>query len=468
VRRVAVIGGGLAGLSAALRLHDQHPEIQITVYERSHRIGGKLATGELGGHLIETGAEAFLAREADDPSGAPSAAVRLVHRVGLGESLIHPATTSAALLLDGAFRPMPAGTVMGVPTDLAALRAALAISSDPTAPGGSGPPESDRDLGRPVLGADEDVAVGRLVRDRLGDAVVDRLVDPLLGGVYAGRADGLSLATTMPGLAAACRVEHTLQGAARHALSRRSPVPGPVFATVDGGLSRLVDAMAAAMPAVRIERGAPIRELAPAGRGWRLTRGSTRDPELIDVDAVVVAVPSAPATRLLAPIVPAPPATPYASLALVTFVLPKGALDGGGLDGRSGALIPAIEGRLVKAVTVFTTKWGRDDGADLLLRASVGRYGGEADIQLDDAGLTAAVQRDLEGLLNFAPTSSAVTRWGGALPQYEPGHLSRVGRLRGELPGTIALAGAAFDGVGLPACVRSGENAADRLIGALA
>jgi oxygen-dependent protoporphyrinogen oxidase len=163
-------------------------------------------------------------------------------------------------------------------------------------------------------------------------------------------------------------------------------------------------------------------------------------------------------------------ATPYASLALVTFVLPKGALDGSGLAGCSGALIPAVEGRLVKAVTVFTTKWGRDDGADLVLRASVGRHGGEADLQLDNMGLTMAVKDSLEGFLGLTLTvrRSGVTRWGGALPQYEPGHLARVGRLRGGLPDTIALAGAAFDGVGIPACVRSGQNAADRLIGALA
>jgi protoporphyrinogen/coproporphyrinogen III oxidase len=160
-----------------------------------------------------------------------------------------------------------------------------------------------------------------------------------------------------------------------------------------------------------------------------------------------------------------PESLPYASLALVTFVLPRHALDGTGLDARSGALIPAIEGRIVKAITVFTTKWGRD--GDLVLRASVGRFGEEAVLQRAD--LADAVQHDLEKMLDttLAPTASLVTRWGGALPQYPPGHLATVAALRGTLPETIALAGAAWDGVGIPACVRSGELAADRLIGAL-
>jgi len=240
--RIVVIGGGIAGLSAALRLHDElGSAAQITVIDGAATPGGKLRTGEIGGRAVETGAETFLARAADDPSGAPSAAVRLARRVGLGNALISPETLSAGILWDGMLRPMPAGTLMGVPADLDRVDWA------PTA-------AADHDLGEPVLPAGEDAAVGALVRARMGDAIVDRLVDPLLGGVYAGRADDLSVAVTMPGLAAALRVEHTLQDAVRHALLQRVPTSGSPFASVEGGLSRLVEAVVAAAGGDRPDR----------------------------------------------------------------------------------------------------------------------------------------------------------------------------------------------------------------------
>lgn len=462
--RVAIIGGGIAGLAAALRLADTAGDVELTLVERGDRLGGKLRTGQIAGRTVETCAETFLAREADDPSGAPSAAVRLAHRVGLGGALTHPATTAAAVLAGDGLRPIPGGTLMGVPARVSDLDG-LAGPADPAA---------DADLGRPVLGAGEDVSVGALVRSRIGDAVTDRLVDPLLGGVYAGRADDLSLAVTMPGLAQACREEHTLRGAVRLALSRRSPAPGPVFATVEGGLSRLVEAVAAAVPGLRVLRGRPATSLARPGDGWRITLGPTPDPRTLDADAVVLAVPSHPAARLLAGVSPeaaaAVGALDYASIGLVSMLLPPGALGGTGLDGRSGALVPAVAGHLVKAVTVFSTKWSPQPDGAVLLRVSIGRYGEEHALAPDDGSLATLALDDLSAVVGRhlpAPLAYTVHRWGGALPQYRPGHLDRVGSARAALPPTLALAGAAFDGVGIPACVRSGERAADRIAAAL-
>jgi oxygen-dependent protoporphyrinogen oxidase len=457
--RIVVIGGGIAGLSAALRLHDElGSAAQITVIDGAATPGGKLRTGEIGGRAVETGAETFLARAADDPSGAPSAAVRLARRVGLGNALISPETLSAGILWDGMLRPMPAGTLMGVPADLDRVDWA------PTA-------AADHDLGEPVLPAGEDAAVGALVRARMGDAIVDRLVDPLLGGVYAGRADDLSVAVTMPGLAAALRVEHTLQDAVRHALLQRVPTSGSPFASVEGGLSRLVEAVVAAMPAVIVRTGQPVREMARSGLGWRLTVGSTRDPEPVDADAIVLAVPSHPAARLLGPGLPAVAdlvgSLDYASIGLVTIVLPDGTLDRTALAGKSGALIPAIEGHVIKAVTVFSSKWRPQPDGAVLLRASVGRYGDPSALAFDDETLAAVVYDDLAKILG-GPLPRAldtrVNRWGGALPQYAPGHSARVARARASLPPTLTMAGAAYDGVGIPACIDSGERAAATLI----
>jgi oxygen-dependent protoporphyrinogen oxidase len=462
--RVAVVGGGIAGLAAALELHDRLGErAEITVIEGADRLGGKLRTGRIGDRTVETGAETFLAREADDPSGAPSAAVRLAQRLGLGDALRHPVTAAAGILVDGELRAMPGGTLMGVPVDVSTFDGPFGPADRP-----------DADLGHPVLGPGEDITVGALVRARVGDAVVDRLVDPLLGGVYAGRADELSLAVTMPGLADACRRENTLQSAVRATLSRRATTPGPAFATLEGGLSRLIDAMASAMPSVTMRLGLPARSVTPSGDGWQVMIGSTRDPLTIDVDAVVLAVPSRPASRLLAPVsVTAADLIgqlDYASIGLVTFVLSAGALDHTALAGRSGALIPAIEGHLIKAVTVFSTKWGPQSDGAVLLRVSIGRSGDEQALQRSDDELVALCHEDLAKIVGgplAAPLHASVTRWGGALPQYAPGHADRVASARAALPATIALAGAVCDGVGIPVCVRSGQVAAQRVIEAL-
>jgi oxygen-dependent protoporphyrinogen oxidase len=465
-RHVAIVGGGIAGLAAALALHDAlGDEITLTVLEGGDRLGGKVRTGHIGGRRVETGAETFLAREPDDPAGVPSAAVTLAHRVGLGDALIHPQTTDAAMFAAGELHPMPGGTLMGVPAD---------VSSWPGIGGAARAADADHDRGGPVLAAGADVAVGALVRHRLGDAIVDDLVDPVLGGVYAGRADDLSLAVTMPGLAGACCTEHTLQAAVRATLSRRATTPGPAFATVAGGLSRLIAAIDFAMPAASVLLGRTVRDVVPTGSGWRLVYGSTRDTKALDVDAVVLAVPSHPAARLLTSFAADAAANvgalDYASIGLVTMVLPAGALDGTSLDGRSGALIPAVAGHAVKAVTVFSTKWaGQPDGA-VLLRASLGRYGDERVLQVADDALIEVAHADLAKILGVplaAPLQATVARWGGGLPQYTPGHLDRVAAARAALPPTLVLAGAAYDGVGIPACIRSAQRAANQLIGAL-
>jgi oxygen-dependent protoporphyrinogen oxidase len=440
---VVVVGGGLSGLAAAHAVRSAAPAgTRVTVVEQSGRLGGKLRTGDLG----EEGAETFLVR-------APEV-VALAHEVGL--EVRHPVTASASLLVDGALRPLPGGTLLGVPTDADAVEAAGVLPAGALArlraEPGSAPAE-------PLL-ADGDIAVGALVRRRLGDAVVERLVDPLLGGVYAGSADALSLEVTVPTLAAAAREHGSLVRAALAA--RPAPSAGPVFGTVPGGLSRLVEAVAAASGA-EFRLGLPVRELRPTASGWRLVLGSAREPEVLEADAVVLAVPAAPAARLLGDVSATAAAEvgvlEYASVGLVTLALRETELPAG-----SGLLVPAAEGLTVKAVTFLSQKWG---GPGHLVRASVGRYGEEAVLQRSDAELVDAVRADLGRILGrpVDPVETRVTRWGGALPQYAPGHRDRVRRARAalDLHATLALAGAAYDGVGLPACVRSGTAAGTRV-----
>ncbi len=311
-----------------------------------------------------------------------------------------------------------------------------------------------------------DIAVGELVRSRYGADVVDRLVDPMLGGVYAGRADQLSLRATMPQLARTAETEHTLRGAVRAAQALSKRVPGrPIFAAVGGGMSRLIGAAATAARA-RISLGLPVREIVRSGSRWHLVLGPAPEPQTDDVDAVILAVPAKPAARLLIDVAPAAAAAigglEYASVALVGIALPPGTP----LPELSGFLVPPGEGTLVKAATFFTRKWPHLGGpeAPVIVRASLGRAGEEERLHLSDQALLEIAHKELGELAGgeLPPAvASWIQRWGGGLPQYAPGHTDRVRAAREALPPGLAVAGAALDGVGIPVCVASGEAAAD-------
>ncbi len=450
---MVVVGGGIAGLAAAQRLRELSPDAEIVVLEQSYRLGGKICTEPFMGEPAETGAETFLVRD----QGRDSSALELARRVGLGDDVVHPAPIPAALALDDALRPIPAGTLMGVPADPASVRDLVHIK------------DGDTDDGRPLLAPGEDVAVGALVRSRFGDHVVELLVDPLLGGVYAGRADELSLAATIPALHRAASEQTTLAAAVRQAMAASPRPPGaPVFASVHGGLSRFVAAVASSA-AARVRLNQTVRGLTRTAGSWWLTVGPTIDSESVDADAVVLAIPAAPAARLLHGVDESAATNvarlEYASVALVTLALPPGTV----LPELSGFLVPAGQGFAMKAATFFSAKWpGR--GGSVLIRASLGRRGEESTLQHTDDGLVAVVRSELPRLIGQAvpePVAARVNRWGGGLPQYGVGHPDRVAAARASLPATVALAGAAYDGVGIAACVRSGQAAAAAVAAAL-
>jgi oxygen-dependent protoporphyrinogen oxidase len=334
---------------------------------------------------------------------------------------------------------------------------------------------------------------------------VDRLVDPLLGGVYAGRSAELSFDATLPALSAASRRYRSLAEAARSLLPPAETAPGdraaaaPVFTTLAGGLGTLPAYLAKASSAA-MRTSSMTRELARADKGWRLTVGSAAAPEQVDADAVILAVPARPAGRLLAGVPGASAAVAalgeigYASMAIVTLAYPRSAFPaggrpggghggqpGGGLGGLgwSGYLVPAVDGRAVKAVTFSTVKWPHlaaagAPGAEPLeiVRCSVGRIGEEALLQRADedlATLAAAELAEATGVAG-APAATRVTRWGGGLPQYTVGHLDRVARIRAAVaaqPG-LAVCGAAYDGVGVPACIATARMAVSQIMAFLA
>ncbi|WP_369130037.1 protoporphyrinogen oxidase [Modestobacter roseus] len=445
--RLVVVGGGLTGLAAAWEWRRTHPDDEIVVLEADGRLGGKLDRVELAGQWYDTGPEAMLARVPE--------AVELVQELGLGDQLVAPQTTQASIVLPEGRFALPAGTVQGVPTSAEGLDGVLT-------PAGVARVAAEADL--PPLQLDGDVSVGRLLRERLGDEVVDRLVEPLLGGVYAGRPDELSLDATMPALAAHLRRSTSvLEGAtaARDAGARsRGDVDGPVFVTVEPGIGSLPAALVEASGA-QVRLGTRAARLARTAAGFTVTLASGEE---LTADAVVLATPAGPTAALLADV--APDAVeplrgiPYASMAVVAMAFPAQDVPAG-----SGLLVPPVTGRLVKGVTVSSAKWPHLSGGGVLrVRSSVGRSGDDADLRRTDAELTAAVVADVAELLDLArpePVDTHLVRWTDGLPQYLVGHTARVAAVRSAVaavPG-LAVAGAAYEGVGVPACIRDARRA---------
>jgi protoporphyrinogen/coproporphyrinogen III oxidase len=458
---VAVVGAGIAGLAAAWHLVRSGTALRVVVLESAPRVGGKLALGQVAGVVVDVGAESLLARRPE--------ALALAAEVGLDAALEPPRPVGAGLWSGGRRHALPAGTLMGVPSSGAGLEPLLgghAVEQVEREPAGAWPPLSD-----------DDVDVASFVASRVGPTVVDRLVEPLLGGVYAGHANGLSLRATVPALWPAAVSGTSAVAAAAAAVAAGSATRAPVFSGIRGGVGRLPLAVADALRGrgVELRTSTTVRSVERRAGGWRLVTGPTTDEQALDVDAVVLAVPGAPAARLLAAHSPDAAAAlrdvPYASVALVTLAFAREHV--AGLQG-SGLLVPPVDGRYVKATTFSSSKWGWLD-ADAereglaVVRASVGRFGGERDLQLDDEEIVRRALADLRAIPGVrlpAPVAALVTRWGGGLPQYEVGHLARVHRVRRgvEALPALAVAGAAYDGVGVPACVASGRDAADRLL----
>lgn len=467
--RVVIVGGGVAGLAAAWFLRDRADA--VTVLEGSSWLGGKLAISEVAGLAVDSGAEALLARRPE--------AVDLIRELGLADQLVYPGTTTARIWTRGEFRSLPRRQFMGVPGDFDELERTRIVSA-------AGVARAREDATRPATGRDGDVSVAEFVGARFGDEVVDRLVEPLLGGVYAGRPDQLSCEAALPALAQASLKHRSLAGAVNELLGPasspdRGATPAPVFATLAAGLGTLPPALARASGA-QVRTKATVRELASTARGWRLTVGPAISPEYVDADAVILALPARPASRLLGQVDGAASvaadlaAIEHASMAIVTLAYPVTAFSQP-LTG-SGYLVPAIDGRLVKAATFSTVKWPHLTTGSLttgrvhVVRCSVGRIGEEAVLQRDDADLVKLAAADFAAATGVAgaPVDARVTRWGGGLPQYTVGHLGRVARIRAGVAalGGLAVCGAAYDGIGVPACIGSARIAADQAVAYLA
>lgn len=447
--RVVVVGAGIGGLTAGWVLRNgpaadpTRRDVEVVVLEAHDDVGGKLATGVLAGQAFDMGAEAYLARRPE--------AERLARRVGLGDDLREPAQQGVWLWQREGLRRYPQRTVFGIPTDTAALATSGTVSPRTVA-------RAVAEATTPREPLHDDHCVAAALAPRFGRELVETLVEPLLGGVYAGSVDRLSMRSANPILAAAAASSRSYIGFMRDHRRRTAAVTGPVFRTVAGGMQRLAAALAGdlhvrtSVAAVAVERD---------GDGWVVH--TTDGPE--PCDHVVLAIPAHPAAELLASVAPvsatALRAVPYASAAVVAAAWPDATMPAG-----SGFLVPRGEGRLVKAATWSTSKWAHL-GADGLtrIRFSVGRVDDRRGLDLDDRILTELVLGEAREALGLDgdPADVTVQRWPDGLPQYDVGHVTRVASIRQGLPPGIHVTGALYDGVGVAPIVGHAEALATRI-----
>ncbi|MDT5092028.1 MAG: protoporphyrinogen/coproporphyrinogen oxidase [Mycobacterium sp.] len=442
-----VVGGGISGLTAAYRLRAAvGDDARITLFDPAETLGGTLRTVQIAGHPMDLGAEAFVARRPEVPA--------LLAELGLAGA--QRGTTGARPLIyaHGVLRPMPEGTVYGIPTSASSLSGLVdestvaRVAAEPSQPLRWQP--------------GEDRAVADLVGDRFGDQVVARSVDPLLAGVYAGSAATIGLRSAVPGLVAALDGgAASLTAAARAALP--PPSAGSVFGAIDGGYRTLVDELTHRARADRVQTA--VVRLERDGDGWLLTDAAGVDHR---ADAVVLAVPAGAVGQLVTDVAADAAAAarriPVASSVVVALAVPKGTP----LPQQSGVLVASGEPLHAKAITLSSRKWGQPENVELL-RLSFGRFGDDVAVASGDDQLVCWAVEDIANVfgLTVDPIESHVARWIDAMPQYGPGHGALVARIRDSIPPTLALAGNYLDGIGVPACVASGAAAADRLVTAV-
>lgn len=454
--RVVVVGGGLAGLATAHHLLTARPDLDLLLVEGADRVGGKTRREHVGGVALDVGAESVLASSA--------VARDLFTDLDLSERVVHPEPVPATIWSRGARHRVPARTYLGIPGPDSDLSGLL----------------DDGEVARAARPApfaiDGDVSVGQAVGSVYGRAVVDRVVEPLLGGVYAGRVDDLSLRATMPALWGAATGGATLPEAVAAVLPPpTNRPPAPRVMGLRGGIGLLAERLAERITAAggRIRTGTLARELHRTPTGWQVVTGPTTDPVVHAADSVLLATPAAPTGRLLrehAPVAAdALGRVEHASMVVVTIALPRAATPG--LSG-SGFLAPAVDGHTIKASTFSTTKWawvGEAAGDLAVLRASIGRAGEARALQRPDADLVAVALAEVSQALGGqlpTPVETHVQRWGGGLPQYGVGHVERVAAVReavAGLPG-LHLTGAAYDGVGIAAVLAGARETAEKIL----
>ncbi len=464
--RVVVVGGGIAGLAAAHRLVELAREaarpLDLVLLEAEGRLGGTIRTERAEGYLLEGGPDSFISEK--------PWALALAGRLGLGPRLCRTDDRfrRTYVVRGGRLEPLPEGFLLLAPTRVGPVLRSRVFSW-------RGKLRLGLDLVLPRGRAAGDESLGSFVRRRLGQEALERAVQPLVGGIYTADPDRLSLAATMPRFLALEREHRSLILGLRRAsppgAAGASGARWSLFVTLAEGMEELVGALARRLPAGAVRVRTPARAVTPSADGWRV---QLPDGTHLPADGVVLA---GPAPRMAPLVRGAEPALArlldgiaYASSATVALAYPRAAVRHP-LDGF-GFVVPRVEGRATLACTFSSVKYpGRAPAGSVLLRVFVGGALQADLLEREDQALARLAHDDVARLLGIEadPVLSRVWRHPRAMPQYEVGHLDRVAAIEARLevlPG-LALAGAAYRGVGIADCVRSGEAAAERITSSL-
>jgi protoporphyrinogen/coproporphyrinogen III oxidase len=466
-KRVAVVGGGIAGLAAAHRLtelaREKNLACEIFLFEARERLGGSIATESVDGFLVEAGPDSLISAK---PWG-----VKLCERLGLGARLIstNPSRQNVLVVRGGRLEPLPEGFLLMAPTRLWPLMATSLFSLS-----GKMRMAAEYFIAR---GGEEDESLASFVTRRFGREALERVVQPLIGGIYAADPEKLSLAATMPRFLEMERASGSvMKGMLREQRGRsaksESGARWSLFLSLAGGMQELVDALVNRLPQGSPRTGRTVVNLSrnAANRQWTI---ATND-DALGVDGVILATPAWVSSALLKSVAPDVSAAlgriPYSSTATVSLAyrsenIPRDLLG-------FGLIAPAVEKRNILACTFSSVKYaGRAPEGCVLLRAFVGGALQPELFEQTDAAMEASVRRELAELLGIAaaPIFTRVHRHPRAMPQYPVGHLKSLGEIDTRLEDfpTLRLAGNAYYGVGIADCVHSGEDAAGAVVSAI-
>jgi oxygen-dependent protoporphyrinogen oxidase len=455
-RPVVIVGGGITGLAAALRCADAG--VSFLLVEAEERWGGKISTARREGFVVEGGPDCMLA--------AKPAGLAFCRSLGLEHRLrgTNPAFRRTFVQRRGRLHELPEGLTGLVPSRIAPLLKTRILSP-------RGRLRAGLEVAIPARKGTTEESIARFVTRRFGREAYDWLVEPLLSGIYAGDGEQLSLAATFPQLA---ELERSHGSVVRSMLRRRfqrNAGPAPMgFVTPAGGLAELVDAVVQRLPVESMRRGVTVEAVTVHDDGYQIRLAGG---ECLTSQAVILATPAFASAKLLGVLDPALAreleAVPFVSTATVSLAFRSSAIPTQGrLDGY-GYVSPRAEGSPVVACTWTSNKFPERVPADgVLIRFFIGREGQEEVVTRPDDALVGLARTELTRLFGISaePLFTQVFRWPRGMPQYVIGHTDRVHRItrRAQRHPGLHLAGASYDGVGIPDCIASGQRAAHATI----
>lgn len=464
-QRVIVIGGGISGLAAAYYLRKQNPTLDITLHESGDRLGGVIKTTRQNGFLIEGAADNFI-------TTSPTA-IELCQDLGLGDELIQTNSGGggAMVVRRGKLEPIPPGFMVMAPSRLWPILATKILSP-------IGKLRSGMEVLVPRKKRSSDESLESFICRRFGNEMFHRLVQPLVGGIYTADPTRLSVAATMPRFLEMERDHGSLirgmmagRRNQKHSTEKRGGARYSQFMTLRGGMSRLIDTLCNRLPTTSVRLHSRIIGVSKISSRWRV---HTDDAKTSDADAIVVAAPAHHASTMLrqvdAKIARRLGNIPYASCAVVSVAFRKNQIKAP-ID-SFGFVVPHIENHCILSCSFSSEKYdGRAPHGTVLMRVFIGGAMQPELLRMSDQELTKLACSELSKLLNVhgEPLLRHVTRQTDAMPQYHVGHKRRIAEIneRLEQHPTLALAGGALSGVGVPGCIESGQRAAGRIIRAL-